>query len=357
MENMKNTEKIRDCRFAVLGKIIHTDYFVKQLQKYGFPKPVVIVSLDEEYYRDEKLLEPYGLYSDIENLAKNGFCDLYKMKTVNNDEVISLFDQYKSNIGISINCRNIIKKRIIDYFGGEIFNLHDSFLPNERGGALNTWRILNGINEVGNTIHYLEEGIDTGAIVVQKKSEINKEYPEPVEYLKTEKGNCETIIDEFVGLVAGGNKIPCVEQENDKSLYYPRLFTEVNGIINWDWDIDSVEKFIRGFGSPYPGAYTYYREKKVHILECKIDENKKDFFHPFSNGKIVTILDNKDVRVVVGCRAMIIKKISVDGNQVSPGDFLSIKYTFHSPADELLKAKLHVPTTLSMNKSEGKNNE
>jgi len=354
---MKNKSNIIDCRFAVLGKIIHTDFFIRQLREHGFPKPLVIVSLDEEYYRDERLLEPYGLYSQIEDLAQEDLCDLYKMKSVNCDEAISLFDQYKSNIGISINCRNIIKKTIIDYFGGKIFNLHDSYLPNERGGALNTWRILNGINEVGNTIHYLEEGIDSGPVVVQKKTKINKEFPESVDYLKVEKDNCEVILAEFVGLVMGGNKIPAIEQENDESLYYPRLYTEVNGVINWDWDIESIERFVRGFSSPYPGAFTYYRDEKIHILKCRIDGNAEQSFHPFLNGKIVTVLNNKDIRVIAGCRALIISEISVGGVQVRPGDHLSTRYTFHSPTDELLRARLHVPTTLSMNKSEEKNNE
>ena len=74
---------VKDYRFAILGKIIHTDYFVKQLKIHGFPKPLVITSLDEEYHRDERLLGPHGLYSEIENLAEDGYCDLYKRKSIN----------------------------------------------------------------------------------------------------------------------------------------------------------------------------------------------------------------------------------------------------------------------------------
>ena len=59
-----------------------------------------------------------------------------------------------------------------------------------------------------------------------------------------------------------------------------------------------------------------------------------------------------------GYRALIIiSEISVGGIQVRPGGHLSTRYTFHSPANELLRARLHVPTILSMNKSEEKNNE
>ena len=100
----------KDYRFVIFGKIIHTDFFINLLHKNGFQKPLVIVSPDGEYYRDERLLEPYGLYSHVEDLAANGLCYLYKTDTVNNNETIALLDQYNVNIAISINCGNIIKK-------------------------------------------------------------------------------------------------------------------------------------------------------------------------------------------------------------------------------------------------------
>ena len=346
----------KDYRFVIFGKIIHTDFFINLLHKNGFQKPLVIVSPDGEYYRDERLLEPYGLYSHVEDLAANGLCYLYKTDTVNNNETIALLDQYNVNIAISINCRNIIKKRVIDYFDGLIFNLHDSYLPNERGGALNTWRILNGISEVGNTIHYLEEGIDTGAIVSQIKTAITKKNPETIDYLMAEKDNCEKILFNFLSAIRSKNVV-AVKQDNDRSYYYPRLYTEINGIINWEWDVDSIEKFVRAFSTPYPGAYTYFRDKKIHILKCRVDTENDNAFHPFANGKIVTILDNGDVRIVAGCKSLIIEKITVNGESVSPNSVLSIKYSLYSPVDELIHAKNYIPTTLSMNKTEKKYNE
>ena len=343
-------------RFVILGKIIHTDFLVRLFKEYGFPKPLVITSLDEEYYRDERLLTPHKLYSNIEDLAKNGYCDLYKMKTVNCEEAINLFDKYKINTGISINCRNIIKKEIIDYFETPLFNLHDSYLPNERGGALNTWRILNGIYEVGNTLHHLNEGIDAGDILLQEKTKITKDSPQTIDYLHSETTNCEKILSKFVDMLRLNKPFKPIKQDNDSSFYYPRLFTEINGLINWDWDVLSIERFIRAFSSPYPGAYTYFRNKRICILKCSIEESGNSF-HPFVNGKIVTILDNNFARVVAGGKSLIIEEISVDGEAVLPGTFLDVKYNLSSPEDELRNAKNYVPTTLSMNKNEEKYKE
>ena len=342
-----------ELKFTIFGRIIHTDYFVKQLHERGFPLPLVIVSPDQEYLRDQRLLSQYGLYGDLEELLDQGLIEnLVKSDTVNNQEILALLAESKSIIGISINCRNIIKSDVINFFDGNIFNLHDSFLPNERGGALNTWRILNGINSVGNTIHYLDEGIDTGAVVAQHKSDIKKKNPNPVDYLKAEVTNCEKIVDDFLDLLEAHEKIPSTIQDNNVSLYFPRLFTEENGVINWDWSAADVEKFIRAFTEPYPGAHTQYREQKIQILESYVDEGFNQGFHPFCNGKIVTIFDNLDVRVIAGGQALVLTRVAVDDKFCKPGEMMSVKYSLNSNRDDLERAQQYIPTTKEMNVNE-----
>ena len=335
-------------RFAVFGRSIHTCYFVQRLAREGFPKPLVIVSEDIEYLRDKRLLEPYGLWGNLEELHSDSLCELFKLKTVNSKEAFELFKKYEPSLALSISCRNIIKKPVIDSFNGRIFNLHDSYLPNERGGALNTWRILNGIDTVGNTIHILDEGIDTGPIVVQTNAKINEESPEPINYLLAEKNNCEELVDSFLEKIANNLVIPEVPQENDQSYYFPRLHTEVNGLINWDWDVASIEKFIRAFGEPYPGAYSFLNKEKVHIVRSHI-EVITNVFHPYLNGKIVTILDNGWARVISGGKPLVIEGIRKDGERVKPRELLAVGDTLVSPLSALDKAREYKPTTKSMN--------
>jgi len=346
---MKNK---KEYRFAIFGRIVYTDHFIKELHQKGFPKPLVIVSEDDEYLRDKRLLSPYGLYGNLESLQDKGICDIYKLKSVSTDNAINLMNEYNCNIAISINCRNIIKKNVIDFFKGNIFNIHDSYLPNERGGALNTWRILNGINSVGNTIHYLEEGIDTGSIVIRRQLNIEKPFPKPIDFLKLEAENCKIILTEFLDLIINNNQISSTPQENDKSLYFPRLFTEKNGLINWDWAVEDVEKFIRAFSDPYPGAFTFFRDQKIQILDSFIDKSNLMEIHPFANGKVVTILDNGHARVIAGGKFLIITKVLCNGKNYLPSELLSIKHTFNQGDMDLNMSKLHLPTTKEMNKAE-----
>jgi methionyl-tRNA formyltransferase len=73
---------------------------------------------------------------------------------------------------ISYGYRHIIKKEVLELFENRAINLHISFLPFNRGADPNLWSIVEG-TQPGVTIHYLDEGIDTGAIIVQKRVEFD----------------------------------------------------------------------------------------------------------------------------------------------------------------------------------------
>lgn len=72
----------------------------------------------------------------------------------------------------SVYYRWLIKRDIIDIVGGKIFNLHPALLPKYRGCSSLTWAMINGEKECGFTFHYIDEGCDTGNIILQKKLRI-----------------------------------------------------------------------------------------------------------------------------------------------------------------------------------------
>ncbi|MEW6709539.1 MAG: formyltransferase family protein [Candidatus Riflebacteria bacterium] len=76
---------------------------------------------------------------------------------------------------ISYGYRHIIKKDVLDLLPGRAINLHISYLPFNRGADPNLWSILEG-TPAGVTIHYLDEGVDTGDIIVQKPVELDFEH-------------------------------------------------------------------------------------------------------------------------------------------------------------------------------------
>jgi len=71
-------------------------------------------------------------------------------------------------------------------------------------------------------------------------------------------------------------------------MYFPRLNTLKQGLINWNWDTNDIESFICAFDEPYAGASTFIDGKKVHLKECYSEFNDGPF-HPFQAGLIYKI--------------------------------------------------------------------
>ena len=346
---MKKQLSYKEIRFIIFGRISYTDYFIKALVKNNFPKPIVIASPDAEYARDERLLGKYGLNSEVEKLENEGLCDLHKVKNINDGFVEKLIKRTNRNYAISINCRSIIKNEIINLFNGLFFNIHSSYLPFGRGGAPQSWKILLGDNYASATIHALAEEVDAGPIIVQKKKLIESKYPAPIEYISEEKEICESLIDELIKKLKTSKELTFTKQKNIDSFYLSRLYTEINGAIDWNWSALYVERFIRAFSAPYDGAFTYYNKRKINILQSDIDKQPPSKFHPFCNGRILTTLKNGYCRVVAGSECLIIKKIAYDGVAMKPDQLLKVGKILNTPLRELEIAKTTIPVTKDMN--------
>lgn len=86
---------------------------------------------------------------------------------------VELLRAWAIDFAVSYRYRYIVRKPIIDYLRGNVINLHISLLPWNRGADPNLWSFLEDTPK-GVTIHYIDEGIDTGDIVAQKKIVFNK---------------------------------------------------------------------------------------------------------------------------------------------------------------------------------------
>jgi len=100
--------------FAIFGKIHYLDYFIEKLHEYGFTVPIVFTSPDDEYERDKRLLSKYGFFSNLDSLAERGLAIKKVFENVNDPECQKEISRHNCNVGFSINCRNIIKRPLID---------------------------------------------------------------------------------------------------------------------------------------------------------------------------------------------------------------------------------------------------
>jgi methionyl-tRNA formyltransferase len=145
-------------------------------------------------------------------------------------------------------------------------NIHPSLLPKYRGAAPIQWALIKGESETGVTIQYIDEELDTGDILAQKKISLNSDMTaEDLHDIVLPVGF--DLIQEVLNQFSTGTAKP-VKQNNEEATYCGKISKET-AHINWNLTSVEIHNLIRGL-NPKPCAWTGFREKNIKIYKTKL---------------------------------------------------------------------------------------
>lgn len=148
-------------------------------------------------------------------------------------------------------------------------NVHASLLPQYRGAAPINWAIINGEKETGVTTFKLKHEIDTGAILLQQKIEIEPQDNAGTVHDKLMNAGADLLIKTVKDVANESiNEMPQIDEANEELKHAPKIFKE-NTKINWNNNVDRIQNFIRGL-SPYPAAVTFLNNKQIKIYTSHV---------------------------------------------------------------------------------------
>lgn len=142
-------------------------------------------------------------------------------------------------------------------------NLHASLLPKYRGAAPIHWAIINGEQETGCTVFFLDRNVDTGNIIAQKKTQIGPDETTGDLYERLKKQGSDLVV-ESVNRIAEGSVEP-KEQIDIKATPAPKLYRE-NTAIDFQRPASEVHNLVRGL-NPFPVAWCMYGNEKMNVYE------------------------------------------------------------------------------------------
>jgi methionyl-tRNA formyltransferase len=145
-------------------------------------------------------------------------------------------------------------------------NLHASLLPRWRGAAPIQAAIAAGDRETGITVMYMDEGLDTGDILLQRQLEIAPEETGGSLHDRLAQLAPEALRSALAMLHSG--KAPRIPQDNSQATYAPKL-ERADGRIDWIEPAEVVERKIRAF-NPWPGAFTNLGDKTLKIFRAEM---------------------------------------------------------------------------------------
>jgi len=148
-------------------------------------------------------------------------------------------------------------------------NIHASLLPKYRGPAPIQWAIINGEDETGVTTMWMDEGLDTGDILLSARVPIRPEDTTGSLSRRLAEEGGQLLIETLAMLKSDG--LAGKAQDKSRATYAPLLKKE-DGRIDWSKDAKFLDAFIRGM-NPWPGAFTFLSGKRLKVLKAKALQN------------------------------------------------------------------------------------
>lgn len=260
----------------------------------------VITQPDRPKGRGKKLAPP-----PVKEKALQYNLPVYQPEKVKDPNFIEVIKDLSPDCIVVVAFGQILPKAILDIPVYGCINVHASLLPQYRGAAPINWAIINGEFMTGVTTMYMDEGLDTGDMIIKKEICIyNKNAGELHDEMAREGA---ILLGETLELVAIG-RAPREKQCNEKSSYAP-LMDKALGRINWSKSAKDIYNLIRGV-NPWPTAYTTYDGEVFKIWKAKmVEKDCKD-----QPGKIVKV-DGSGILVCTGQHLLSIEEIQFPNNK------------------------------------------
>jgi methionyl-tRNA formyltransferase len=199
---------------------------------------------------------------------KSGIETLQPLK-VRNTEFLEKLRSINPSVIVVAAYGQILPPEIIHLPAFGCVNIHASLLPKYRGAAPVNWSIINGEKKTGITTMLMDEGMDTGPILLQEEVEITSDDTAGSLSGKLSKIGSDLLIHTLKALE--NRMIKPVPQTGEAS--YAPLLKKTDGLVNWSRSAGETSNFIRGM-NPWPGAYGFLEGERIKILKVvSLDES------------------------------------------------------------------------------------
>ena len=192
---------------------------------------------------------------------------VYQPRRVREPECIEELRKYQADIMVVVAFGQILPKEILEMTPYGCVNVHASLLPKYRGAAPIQWSIIDGEEITGVTTMQMDEGLDTGDILL--KTEIPMEPKETGGSLHDKLADAGAkLCVETLKALEEKTVVPIPQGETTTA--YAKMLDKQLGKIDWSKDAKAIERLIRGL-SPWPSAYTNWNEKIMKIWDATVE--------------------------------------------------------------------------------------
>ena len=252
------------------------------------------------------------IFSPVKQFGIDNEIEVIQPKKIKDEKIIEKIKKINPDLIVVVAYGKILPKEIIDIPKYGIINVHSSLLPKYRGASPIHSAILNGDTKSGVSIMYIEEGLDSGDVILQESCDI------------LENDTLGTLHDKLKDLGAIGleKALKLIEAEKveatkqDESLAtFVKPITKEQAKIDWNNTKEVIFNQVRGL-NPFPAAHTF-NEKDENIKIYKTEKLDKEY--EGQNGQIVDIINKKGPVVKVKNGALVLLEVKFQGKKLQRG--------------------------------------
>lgn len=205
-------------------------------------------------------------FSAIKQIAIKHDIPIYQPISLKDESIANIFKEHKVDLFIVVAYGLIIPKAILDLPSGGCINVHGSILPALRGAAPIQYAIINGDETTGISIMYMEQGLDTGPVLLQDRLSINDDDTTASLSVKLSILGNDLLLKTIESYC--NNKLSPKIQDNSKATHAPKITKEM-AKIDWQKSAISINRLIRAL-VPNPVAYFTIGDERIKVFESTI---------------------------------------------------------------------------------------
>jgi len=201
--------------------------------------------------------------SPVKEFALAHGLTVHQPARLKNDEAAALFASHRADVAVVVAYGRILPDTFLQTPRRGCINVHFSLLPLYRGAAPANWAIVNGETETGVTTMFIEPSLDTGPILLQRRTAIGESEtaPELMERLSE------------IGALLLGETLSRLHEltprpQRDRDATFAPILKKEDGLIDWSLSAIEIERCIRGF-QPWPNAYTSFNSRGLTIWRAQ----------------------------------------------------------------------------------------
>lgn len=270
-------------------------------------------------------------YSPDEVLRKKAIdlgIDCLQVQSVNAAENQEKIRRYECQIFVSMSFDQIFKSNFLNIPPLGVINCHAGALPFYRGRNVLNWVLINGSDSFGITVHYVDQGIDTGDIILQKHYPI-QDSDDYGSLIRKASVACSDLLYQSLVMIHDGTACRTRQSAIHPVGFYCGKRCDGDEWIDWQWSSRRIFNFVRGITEPGPCACTALNGHKLLVKTTSLIENSINYIG--TPGEVVGRTGN-DICVKTGDSTILVLGINerrLGNNKIKIGHRFQSKFEYY----------------------------